>query len=151
MDKTHSLAQVSDLADYIGEAISEAAEQAQARMLLAHASSLVRSAAGRPEWGVDDTVLVPDQAFWVTLACAARAFTNFDGFEYESVDDWRAGGRKVEELGLYLTATERRVLDEFRPRRGPLSTVETYRDSPVHAPHGGLVPVEGSSSMFPWY
>lgn len=151
MEKTHSLAQVTDLADYIGETIIEPAEQAQARMLLAHASSLVRSAAGRPEWGVDDTVLVPDQAFWVTLACAARAFTNFDGFEYESVDDWRAGGRKVEELGLYLTATERRVLDEFRPRRGPLSTVETYRETTVRTPSGGLVPVEDSDSMFPWY
>lgn len=149
MEKTHSLAQVTDLADYIGETIIEPAEQAQARMLLAHASSLVRSAAGRPEWGVDDTILVPDQAFWVTLACAARAFTNFDGFEYESVDDWRAGGRKVEELGLYLTATERRTLQELRPVRGPLGVVSTYRD--FDADTGTIwTPVEGTRSKFPW-
>ena len=39
-----------------------------------------------------------------STACAARAFTNPESWNYEAVDDWRAGGRPVSEAGLFLTA-----------------------------------------------
>ncbi|WP_461004713.1 hypothetical protein [Trueperella pyogenes] len=144
-----TLATVADLAAYIGEPISDEVEQQQAEALLAQASSLVRSEARQPTWGFNREGKVPEAAFWVTLACAARGYTNFEGFEYESVDDWRAGGRKVEEAGLFLTATERRTLQELRPARGPLGTVSTYRDFDTDT---GTIwtPVEGTRSKFPW-
>lgn len=144
-----ALATVADLAAYIGESISDEVEQKQAEALLAQASSLVRSEARQPTWGFNHEGKVPEAAFWVTLSCAARGYTNFEGFEYESVDDWRAGGRKVEEAGLFLTATERRTLQELRPARGPLRTVSTFRDS--HTMTGtNWTPVKGARSEFPW-
>lgn len=148
VEKTGLLATVEDLAAYIGDPIVEDVEVKQAEALLAQASSLVRAEAKNKTWGFEPGE-VPEQAHWVTLACAARGFTNFEGFEYESVDDWRAGGRKVEEAGLYLTATERRTLQELRPARGPLGTVSTYRDFDTET--GAIwTPVEGTRSKFPW-
>lgn len=144
------LATVADLSSYIGEPIIEKVDVEQAEALLSHASSLVRAEANNSTWGINAEVEVPEAAFWVTVACAARAYTNFEGFEYESVDDWRAGGRTIEEAGLYLTATERRQLQEFRPVVGQLGTVATFRDDTV-AGSTGWVPVEGTSTRFPWY
>lgn len=115
--------EVQALADYIGEPISEEAEVKQAKALLSFATSLVETHIG---YVFDNAVPVLAQS--IIVAVAARKFTNFDGFTSESVDDWRGHGRKVEEDGLYLTATEKKALDSLRKNAGgPFVSVSTYR------------------------
>lgn len=141
------LATVFELADYIGDPIIDEVDVKQAEALLKAASALVRGAARQPEW---EDIAVPDTAKYVTLACAARGFLNFEGWTGEAVDDWRGSGRKVDEAGLFLTATERATLVGLRPVKPVLGTVSTYRDYDT-ASTAGLVPVEGTETQFPWY
>lgn len=120
------LATLDDLADWLGEVI-EHEDAVRARSALAAASVLVRAHTGRSEFTTEtaaDTVRV------VVLSCAARAYTNPEGWSHERVDDWGAGGRPVQEAGLFLTATERRMLDAISdtPRSG-LSIIST--DKPI--------------------
>lgn len=103
-----ALAAVDDLAGWLGEPISEATEQTRAIWALTAATDLVLDYTGR-----DETWDAPSRVTTVVLACAARAFTNPESWQYEAVDDWRAGGRPVEEAGLFLTASERRALDKL--------------------------------------
>ena len=138
------LAQVAELANYIGEAISYSTDVKQAESFLDAASSLVLSHAGEPGWTDQD---VPQVAKFAVLACAARAYTNPDGWTSEAVDDWRGSGRKVEEAGLYLTASERASLARFRPRR-PFGTVSTTRDPELVG--RGFVPTPDGAPIL-WY
>ena len=141
------LATVVELADYIGDPIVDEVDVKQAEALLKAASALVRGAARQPEW---NDIVVPDTAKYVVLACAARGFLNFEGWTGEAVDDWRGSGRKVDEAGLFLTATERATLAGLRPAKPVLGTVSTYRDYD-RGSTAGFVPVEGTSTEFPWY
>lgn len=113
MSDQFSLATVDDLAGWLGETISEDTERVRAGWALAATTSLVLEETGQGEdkWPGPD--IVPARVKHVVLACAARAFTNPESWNYEAVDDWRAGGRPVSEAGLFLTASERRTLAAF--------------------------------------
>lgn len=108
------LASVEDLAGWLGEDISEPADVKRAGWLLRRASSLVNEEADRirSPWTVDD---VPPGVQEIVLSCASRAYDNPEGWTGERLDDWMGTGKKVDEAGLFLTATERRALLAYQP------------------------------------
>lgn len=128
-----ALATLDDLSDWLGEVI-EHEDGPRARSALTAASVLVRTHVGAAAQSWTDT---PEAARVVALSCAARAYTNPEGWTYERVDDWGAGGRSVPESGLFLTPTEKRLLDALAESpRGGLSIIST--DKPVLAPPDAL-------------
>ncbi|WP_136314319.1 hypothetical protein [Actinomyces procaprae] len=112
MSDQYKLATVEDLAGWLGESIDDGTEMVRAGWALAAATGLVLDETGQDEtrWELGR---VPARVQHVVLACAARAFSNPESWQYESVDDWRAGGRPVDEAGLFLTASEKRALSAF--------------------------------------
>lgn len=121
-DASTMISSVAELADFIGEPIADEVDVKRAEMTLRFASMLVRDEARQPF--VTD---VPDKVGLIVLACASRGFLNPEGWANERVDDWGAGGRPVEEVGMYLTGTEKRALAGFRPARSQIGTVGTVR------------------------
>ena len=132
-----SLAGVGDLAEWLGEPISEEPEKVRAGWALAAATGLVMDHTGRGEGHWDE---VPGRVVQVVLACAARFFTNPEAWAYESVDDWRAGGRPVDEAGLFLTDSEKRVLNGAvsRTATSGLGIVSLSRPMPPSEPMDAL-------------
>lgn len=122
MSDFQALASVEELADYVGEPIVDDVDRKRADMMLRLASVLVSD-----ETGTDFGGQVPEKVNLITLSCASRGFLNPEGWANERIDDWGAGGRPVEELGLYLTGTEKRSLALFRPRRSQIGSVSTFR------------------------
>lgn len=127
-----SFADVEELADWLGETI-ETQDERRAQGVLRMASALVRTETRRDwvdEHGVPEDPL-PEVLQLVTLQVAARAFTNPKGVTSanESIDDFITGERyKVEEAGMYLTASERGLLEPLAGRRhGGLGTVSRSR------------------------
>src|SRR5699024_3730364 len=103
------LATVSDLADWLGEPISEAVDVKRAESVLRGASVLVRTFTDKT-WLTDAGFVDPDlpeAVSAVTIQVAARGYSNPEGWSNEAVDDWRGGGRVVPEAGLFLTASEK--------------------------------------------
>ncbi len=143
-----TLAAVTDLADWLGEAITDEADIKRAQLCLRLASSLVRSEAGRA-WDGDADV-VPEEAFTVTLYCASRVYENRNAQTTGSLDDY-SEGFKVEESGAYLTPSEKRSLARFRVSAwGGLGVVATTRERrPVS--DEGWVPTGTEGVVFPWY
>lgn len=140
------LAEVQDLADWLGEPIVDA-DITRAEGALALASSLVRHEVGLT-WvtlGVLDDA-VPDEAVQVTKACAGRGFTNPEAEVDGGVDDARSR-RVVQEAGLYLTASEKALLAGLR-QSGPkgIGTVATTRWDPAE-----VGPYEDERLLPPWY
>lgn len=146
------LAEVSDLADWLGEPISEDADVKRAESVLRAASALVRRFTEKP-WLAPDGSLdpaMPDDVTLVTIQVAARGYSNPEGWANEAVDDWRGGGRIVEEAGLYLTASEKAVLGaHVASRTSGIGVLATTKVSAV-SPAAGWVPTEGGP-LFPWY
>ena len=144
------LAEVSELADFIGEPIAEDVDKRRAELVLSFASMLVRKHARQPDWGKVG-VDTPDEAVLVALSCASRGYLNPEGWANERVDDWGAGGRPVEELGMYLTGTEKATLADYRPSAPRIGTVSTFRDEPSGV--GGLVATspDNSTTPIPWW
>ena len=122
MSDFQALASVEELADYVGEPIVDDVDRKRADMMLRLASVLVSDETGT-DFGGD----VPTKVNLITLSCASRGFLNPEGWANERIDDWGAGGRPVEELGLYLTGTEKRSLALFCPRRSQIGSVSTFR------------------------
>lgn len=145
------LATVVNLSDWIGEPIVEEEDVKRAGAVLRAASTLVRAFTGA-RWADESGMLgdVPDGVNDVVLAVAGRGYTNPEGWSGERQDDWGGSGRKVEEAGLYLTASERLVLDQHRPAKvsgiGFLATTRVE----ARAPGAGWVPTE-DGPLFPWY
>lgn len=125
-----SFATVAELADWLGESITaESADNKRAEGALRMASALVRTETGK-SWCDSSGVLLadlPDALGLVTLQAAGRAYVNPDGLTSERVDDAQVS-RKVEESGVYLTSSERDLLQPLagRAHRG-MSVVRTYR------------------------
>lgn len=145
------LATVVNLSDWIGEPIAEEEDRKRAEGVLRLASALVRAFVGT-RWLTDAGALdeVPEDVADVALAVAARGYTNPEGWTGERQDDWGGSGRKVEEAGLYLTASEKVILDEHRPAKvSGLGIVATTR-MPTRTPGAGWVPTE-DGPLFPWY
>lgn len=142
------LATVDDLSEWLGEPIAEDEDQKRAEWVLRLASALVREEAGQA-WDAADAE-VPEKVRVVTLQAASRAWTNPESWGNEGVDDWRGGGRPISELGLYLTATEKRMLSEFAPRKPSGIGVLATTRQPAPRAGSGWVPTE-DGPPFPWY
>jgi hypothetical protein len=123
-----ALASPSELGTYLGVVID--AEDARALLLLRAASGLVRDAAGQTWDGSGD--VVPDTAWSVTLACAARAWENptakTDQAEGPFRDGWDSGA-----AGLVLLEHETATLGRLRDGAGPLSVLSFTR-GPLETP-----------------
>ncbi len=139
------LALVADLSDWIGEPITEEGDVSRAEGVLRLASHLVRSHTGAT-W---ETEPVPESVRDVVLQCAGRGYVNPEGWGNERLDDWGGGQRPVEEWGLYLTASEKAILNGYRPRVtsgiGVLGTTKL----PERTVDGWVPTVDGP--LFPWY
>lgn len=149
---TAPLASVTDLADWLGEPIEAySVDEKRAEMVLNYASVLVREHTGQ-EWADDSLPAggLPEKVRMVTLQVAARGYSNPDSWGNERLDDWGGGGRPIEELGMYLTATEKAILGSFRPRTASgLGVVRLSRDKDVTGLTGYVPTVDGPP--IPWY
>lgn len=132
-------ATVQALGEWLGEPV-EQADQARAERLLRAASNLVRSYAGI-DWPTGEA---PDEVEDITLAAAARYYTNPEAetnWTRQIDDAMDGGGRKVEESGLYLTASEKQTLKRLVERQTNatfgLGTLATSRGE--YFPHRMLV------------
>ena len=147
------LVTVQDLADWLGEPLpADSTEFVRAGQVLSYASMLVRDETRQSfADSAGNLASVPEKARMVTLQVAARGFTNPESWGNERVDDWGGGGRPVEELGMYLTATERSMLAEFRPAhpRG-IGIMTLARQDDGGDPYNGRVPSEGGPPIA-WY
>ena len=132
-----AFADPSDLAEWLGDEIAEnSGEWKRADRLLHAASNLVRRQARRT-WldasgNLEDDL--PDELADITLAAAARYYVNPDAETQWSsqVDDaMDGGGRKVDESGMYLTASEKATLADIISDESPvvagIGTIRTTR------------------------
>ena len=145
------LASVTELADWLGEPIEPYSVDGQrAGMVLSYASMLVRDHSGR-DWADELAAeALPEKVRMVTLQVAARGYSNPDSWGNERLDDWGGGGRPIEELGMYLTATEKAILAGLRPSQARgLGIVRLSRDVEVDG-LTGYVPSAGGPPV-PWY
>lgn len=117
-----SFAEPIDLAEWLGETIEEnSADWKRAIRCLRLASSQIRRQTGR-DWIKPDSMPlellddVPEDLEDIACAAAGRFYTNPDSeISWNSqIDDGLDGGsRKVDETGVYLTASEKAVLDDL--------------------------------------
>lgn len=125
------VASVEDLSEWIGEPITEEADVARAGRVLAYAETLINIEIDRDNeyWASLDKV--PDAISQVALQLAGRGYLNPESWGNEAVDDWRAGGRPIEELGMYLTPTEKRTISRYAPTKLlGIGVLDTCRDEP---------------------
>lgn len=144
------LAETDALSEWLGEPITEADDIKRAEWALRNASVLVRAETGK-DWETEvNAGDLPEAVQVVTLQCASRGYTNPESWANEGADDWRGGGRPIEELGLYLTATEKRTLAAYRPAKvAGIGVVGTTRwATPVAG--NGYVPADDGFPI-PWY
>lgn len=125
-----SLAQVGDLAAWVGKVIPPADPRAGA--VLSHASNRVRTYCGQT-WVKEDESLddVPDTVRDVVVRVAARVWWNKEELDSVTVDDGtkRWGSTR----GLVLTDEDREDLAPFRVAGTPrgMGILSTYRDDPA--------------------
>ncbi|MBI0106180.1 hypothetical protein [Bifidobacterium polysaccharolyticum] len=128
MNTRPAFAESEDLAEWLGEDIStdqEDADRKRAQRCLRAASNLIRSQTGRDWTGEDGKLLddLPEELQDVCLACAGRMYTNPNAetqWNLQTDDGMDGGSRKVEESGLYLTATEKATLSRLTARQSPV-------------------------------
>ncbi|PJM80006.1 hypothetical protein [Bifidobacterium scaligerum] len=114
-----------DLAEWLGDSITEDADVKRAERCLRAASNRIRRYTKRI-WVDDAGQLIdplPEDLQDVCLACAGRFYTNPEGETQWSrqIDDAMDGGsRKVDEAGIYLTASEMQTLDDLVADQSPL-------------------------------
>lgn len=128
------LATVEELSDHIGEPIETGSLDAKrAEGALRAASSLVRHESGDRKWlDPDNPEQVnpdfPEELWIVVLDSASRKYLNPEGFEQEREDNWY-GSRKVQEAGVYLTASELAIVAPYAgTKHGGLRTIATTRE-----------------------
>ncbi|BAQ32086.1 hypothetical protein [Bifidobacterium scardovii] len=125
------------LGEWLGEDITDEKDVKRAQRCLRAASNRIRRYTKR-SWVDENNKLVdplPEDIEDVTLACAGRFYSNPEGETSWSrqIDDGMDGGsRKVDEAGLYLTASEMQTLDDLiadqSPLIGGLGVISTTRD-----------------------
>jgi len=128
------LASVPNLSDHLGEAITpNTPDFKRAVGALRAASNLVRRETGNKKWISPDKASdadpnLPEELWIVVMDAAGRKYLNPEGFEQEREDNWY-GSRKVQEAGVYLTATELATCESYlRPAHRGLGTIQTTRD-----------------------
>ena len=128
MSARPAFAEPEDLAEWLGENIpadKEDADRKRAQRCLRAASNLIRSQTGR-DWTGEDGKLpddLPEELQDVCLACAGRMYTNPNAetqWSLQADDGMDGGSRKVEESGLYLTASEKATLSRLTARQSPV-------------------------------
>lgn len=137
------LLEVESLSEWIGEPITDPLDVKRAERTLAYALTLINIEIDR-----DDTYWrehgLPEAVSQVALQLAGRGYMNPESWGNEGVDDWRAGGRPIEELGMYLTPTEKRTIAKFAPSRlFGIGVVDTYRETTPQAVSPWSDPVTG--------
>ena len=148
---TPLLADVQDLADWIGEPIPAGTlEHTRAERVIRYASILVQDEAGTSFVSETWQSSVPEKAVSVTLQVAARGYLNPESWGNERTDDWGGGGRPVEELGMYLTATEKALLSEFRPAKPKGIGIMRLERPGAEVPYHGYVTTPDGPPI-PWY
>lgn len=122
-----------DLSNWVGEPIQDD-DRSRAQAVLDYAFTLIDLEIDRDvDYWRDEGL--PEKVRHVALQVASRGYTNPESFTNERVDDWGGGGRPVEELGMYLTATEKRVLAKFAQSRSiGIGVIDTYKDEPEPLP-----------------
>jgi hypothetical protein len=124
------LATVGELADWIGEPLTKPQDQARAALCLRAASAAVR-AYTRRNWLDEQTgelAVIPDAVAMVTMAAASRTYLNPEAETTTRLDDAQQS-RLVGEAGVYLTASEKQTLEQYKQSRrfGGISTISTTR------------------------
>lgn len=124
------LAEVSDLAAWVGRTISD--NDPRAGAVLSHASTRVRTYVGLTWTDEADALTeVPDIVRDVVVRVAARAWRNPEDLDSVTLDDGtkRWGSTR----GLVLTDEDREDLASFRDSGVPsgLGVMTTYRDDPA--------------------
>ncbi|WP_242689652.1 hypothetical protein [Bifidobacterium imperatoris] len=115
----------NDLAEWLGESIIEDADTKRAERCLRAASNRIRRYTKRT-WVDEAGQLIdplPEDLQDVCLAAAGRFYMNPEGETSWSrqIDDGMDGGsRKVDEAGIYLTASEMQTLDDLVADQSPL-------------------------------
>ena len=137
-----ALADTSALETWLGVSFS-GSEETRAAAVLDAVSSLVRSEAGRTWEGET----VPDDIATVVVQVAARVFNNPDGYTSERIDDY-SYQVAANQVGLYLTPGEARIVGRYRAQPRGLWSLATTRDD--SAADTAYVPVIGGPP-FPWY
>ncbi|OZG57857.1 hypothetical protein BTIS_1098 [Bifidobacterium tissieri] len=124
VERLPAFAQADALSEWLGEPIA-GDDLKRAERCLRAASNRIRRYTKR-SW-VDETGSLldplPEDLEDVTLACAGRFYMNPGGETSWSrqIDDAMDGGsRKVDEAGLYLTASEMATLDDLVADQSPL-------------------------------
>ena len=147
------LAEVSDLAAWVGRAIPDADPRAGA--VLSHASTKVR-AYTRNEW-MDEAGSVladplPDVISQVAVRVAARAYRNPEDLDSVTLDDGTKRWGSIR--GLVLTDEDKSDLSEYRSDSLPsgIGTIGTYRDDSAYL-ETNYVPTgpPPAGYPFPWY
>ena len=128
MSARPAFAQVADLSEWLGEDIpvdEQDANHKRAQRCLRSASTLIRSQTGR-DWLKPDGTLpegLPEELEDICLACAGRMYTNPNAetqWSLQADDGMDGGSRKVDESGLYLTATEKATLSRLTAKESPV-------------------------------
>lgn len=103
------------LSAWLGEPIIGDVDKARARSVIAYALDLVNSETGRTNqyWDVEG---LPSVVRNVVLAVAAYGYSNPEWWGNERVDDWGGGARPIQEIGMYLTATQKNMLRPYAKR-----------------------------------
>lgn len=128
------LVSAADLATWIGEPIIEDEDVGHAKSTISYAFTLVEMETDR-DLEFWESEGLPRQVRNVVLAVAAYGYTNPDSWGNERVDDWGGGARPVEEIGMYLTATQKRILAKYAERAFMgIGTLKTYRDDSERVP-----------------
>lgn len=147
-----AFATANDLAEWLGEPITDEPDVKRADRILRAVSNKVR-AYTRTQWVDQQGELLPglpETLADVTVSCAARYYVNPNAETQwtSQIDDaMDGGGRKVESSGIYLTDSEKADLDTVRENSsgviaGAVTTVSTTR-----ADLEGYTSVEG----VPWF
>lgn len=115
------------LSAWLGEPIIEPADTARAEAVITYAFDLVNTETGRDNsyWDAEG---LPSTVKSVVLSVAAYGWSNPDWWGNERVDDWGGGARPVQEIGMYLTATQKQMLRPYVKRAFTgISVLDTSR------------------------
>lgn len=143
-----ALAEVQDLADWLGEDLS--GDTTRVAAWLRGASALVRAAA-KQTWVDDEGALtdVPDEIHTVVLQVTERKWRNPTGVIQDTAGPLTERYAERASEGLYLSDSERATCERYAPTSGVWNlTVERDPDAEDDTLY---VPVEGLGKQFPMY